>query len=170
MRKESSAQTFSVTLARLCRRSGALDKEIRDGTQSAVLQRDRNRSRSHAEIDWQTLDRWPLGVSDGAQVEGNDAVRLDGALKRRPPIVSSCAAIVKRPPKRARRYSPIVRMTLLSGRVLFDDSLSSCESISSYFVTVVTSPFGTMAAIPARLVACETPVASCVLPQRRKTA
>jgi len=81
MRKESSAQTFSVTLARLCRRSGALDKEIRDGTQSAVLQRDRNRSRSHAEIEWQTLDRWPLGVSDGAQVEGNDAVRLDGALK-----------------------------------------------------------------------------------------
>jgi hypothetical protein len=41
-------------------------------------------------------------------------------------------------------YSPIVRMTLLSGRVLFDDSLSSCESISSYFGTVVTSPFGTM--------------------------
>ena len=63
---------------------------------------------------------------------------------KRPPIVSSCAAIVKRPPKRARRYSPIVRMTLLSGRVLFDDSLSSCESISSYFGTVVTSPFGTM--------------------------
>ena len=42
------------------------------------------------------------------------------------------------------RYSPIVRMTLLSGRVLFDDSLSSCASISSYFGTVVTSPFGTM--------------------------
>jgi formaldehyde-activating enzyme len=41
-------------------------------------------------------------------------------------------------------YSPIVRMTLLSGRVLFDDSLSSCASISSYFGTVVTSPFGTM--------------------------
>ena len=47
-------------------------------------------------------------------------------------------------PKRARRYSPIVRMTLLSGRVLFEDSLSSCESISSYFGTVVSSPFGTM--------------------------
>jgi hypothetical protein len=44
----------------------------------------------------------------------------------------------------ARRYSPIVRMTLLSGRVLFEDSLSSCESISSYFGTVVSSPFGTM--------------------------
>jgi hypothetical protein len=41
-------------------------------------------------------------------------------------------------------YSPIVRMTLLSGRVLFDDSLSSCASISSYFGTVVTSPFGTI--------------------------
>jgi hypothetical protein len=36
------------------------------------------------------------------------------------------------------------RMTLLSGRVLFDDSLSSCASISSYFGTVVSSPFGTM--------------------------
>ena len=46
--------------------------------------------------------------------------------------------------QRARRYSPIVRMTLLSGRVLFDDSLSSCASISSYFGTVVSSPFGTM--------------------------
>jgi hypothetical protein len=41
-------------------------------------------------------------------------------------------------------YSPIVRMTLLSGRVLLEDSLSSCASISSYFGTVVTSPFGTM--------------------------
>jgi hypothetical protein len=41
-------------------------------------------------------------------------------------------------------YSPIVRMTLLSGRLLFDDSLSSCDSISSYFGTVVSSPFGTM--------------------------
>ena len=35
-------------------------------------------------------------------------------------------------------------MTLLSGRVLFEDNLSSRESISSYFGTVVTSPFGTM--------------------------
>ena len=41
-------------------------------------------------------------------------------------------------------YSLIVRMTLLSGRVLLDDSLSSCASISSYFGTVVTPPFGTM--------------------------
>jgi hypothetical protein len=41
-------------------------------------------------------------------------------------------------------YSPMVRMTLLSGRVLLEDSLSSCASISSYFGTVVTSPFGTM--------------------------
>jgi hypothetical protein len=41
-------------------------------------------------------------------------------------------------------YSLIVRMTLFSGRVLFDDSLSSCASISSYFGTVVISPFGTM--------------------------
>jgi hypothetical protein len=41
------------------------------------------------------------------------------------------------------RYSPMVRITLLSGRVLFDDSLSSCTSISSYFGTVVTSPLGT---------------------------
>ena len=48
------------------------------------------------------------------------------------------------PPWNDDPYSPIVRMTLLSGRVLFDDSLSSCESISSYFGTVVTSPFGTM--------------------------
>ena len=46
--------------------------------------------------------------------------------------------------QRETRYSPIVRMTLLSGRVLFDESLSSCASISSYFGTVVTSPFGTM--------------------------
>ena len=37
-----------------------------------------------------------------------------------------------------------LRMTLLSGRVLFEDSLSSCASISSYFGTVVSSPFGTM--------------------------
>jgi hypothetical protein len=41
-------------------------------------------------------------------------------------------------------YSPMVRITLLSGRVLLEDSLSSCASISSYFGTVVTSPFGTM--------------------------
>ena len=41
-------------------------------------------------------------------------------------------------------YSPMVRMTLLSGRVLLDDNLSSCASISSYFGTVVTAPFGTM--------------------------
>jgi hypothetical protein len=45
---------------------------------------------------------------------------------------------------RKRSYSPIVRMTLLSGRVLLEDSLSSCASISSYFGTVATSPFGTM--------------------------
>jgi hypothetical protein len=43
-----------------------------------------------------------------------------------------------------RRYSPIVRMTLLSGRVLLEDSLSSRASISSYFGTVVTSPLGTI--------------------------
>ena len=48
------------------------------------------------------------------------------------------------PPRNDRAYSPIVRMTLLSGRVLLDDSLSSCASISSYFGTVVTAPFGTM--------------------------
>ena len=41
-------------------------------------------------------------------------------------------------------YSPMVRIPLLSGRVLLEDSLSSCASISSYFGTVVTSPFGTM--------------------------
>src|SRR5215831_12521365 len=45
-------------------------------------------------------------------------------------------------PSGARCYSPIVRITLLSGRVLFDDSLSSCASISSYFGTVVTSDLG----------------------------
>ena len=38
----------------------------------------------------------------------------------------------------------VSQMMLLSGRVLFDDSLSSCASISSYFSTVVNSPFGTM--------------------------
>jgi hypothetical protein len=42
------------------------------------------------------------------------------------------------------RYSPMVRMTLLSGRVLFDDSLSCCVTISSYFGMVVSCPFGTM--------------------------
>jgi hypothetical protein len=45
--------------------------------------------------------------------------------------------------RRKRSYSPIVRTTLLSGRVLLEDSLSSCASISSYFGTVATSPFGT---------------------------
>jgi hypothetical protein len=33
---------------------------------------------------------------------------------------------------------------LLSGRVLFDDSLSSYASISSYLDTLVSSPFGTI--------------------------
>ena len=41
-------------------------------------------------------------------------------------------------------YSPMVRTTLLSGRVLLGESLSCCLTISSYFGTVATSPFGTM--------------------------
>ena len=41
-------------------------------------------------------------------------------------------------------YSPMVRTTLLSGRVLLGESLSCCLTISSYFSTVVTSLFGTM--------------------------
>ena len=43
-----------------------------------------------------------------------------------------------------RCYSPIVRMTLLSGRVLLGETLSCCLTISSYFGTVVISPFGTL--------------------------
>ena len=38
----------------------------------------------------------------------------------------------------------MVRTTLLSGRELLGESLSCCLTISSYFSTVVTSPFGTM--------------------------
>jgi len=41
-------------------------------------------------------------------------------------------------------YSPRVRKTLFSGRVLLDDNLSWCASISSYFGTVVSSSFGTI--------------------------
>ena len=41
-------------------------------------------------------------------------------------------------------YSPMVRTTLLSGRVLLDENLSCCLTISSYFGDVVSSPFGTM--------------------------
>jgi hypothetical protein len=41
-------------------------------------------------------------------------------------------------------YSPIVRTTLLSGRVLFDESLPCYLTILSYFGNVVTSPFGTI--------------------------
>ena len=53
--------------------------------------------------------------------------------------------IVRRPSALAKNcYSPMVRTTEFSGRVLLDDSLSSCASISSYFGTVVSSPFGTM--------------------------
>ena len=41
-------------------------------------------------------------------------------------------------------YWPIVRTTLLSGRVLFDDSVSWWVTISSYLGTVVSCPRGTM--------------------------
>ena len=41
--------------------------------------------------------------------------------------------LLRRLPTRWFYYSPIVRMTLLSGRVLLDDSLSSCESIFVVF-------------------------------------
>jgi hypothetical protein len=60
-------------------------------------------------------------------------------MKRREYMDSGLGAFT--PPWNEDPYSPIVRMTLLSGRVLFDDSLSSCESISSYFGTVVISSF-----------------------------
>jgi hypothetical protein len=40
-------------------------------------------------------------------------------------------------------YSPMVRTTLDTGRVLFTDSLFCCISISSYFGTVVTGARGT---------------------------
>ena len=36
-------------------------------------------------------------------------------------------------------YGPMVRTTLLSGRVLFEDSWSWCVTISSYLGTVVSS-------------------------------
>ena len=41
-------------------------------------------------------------------------------------------------------YSPMVRTTLLSGRLLLDESLSCCLTISSYFGSEPSSPFGTM--------------------------
>jgi len=41
-------------------------------------------------------------------------------------------------------YWPMVRTTLLPGRVLFDDSVLWCVTISSYLGTVVNCPFGTM--------------------------
>jgi len=70
---------------------------------------------------------------------------LHGRLHNHQRVVNMAPALgAFAPPWNDDPYSPIVRMTLLSGRVLFDDSLSSCESISSYFGTVVTSPFGTM--------------------------
>ena len=41
-------------------------------------------------------------------------------------------------------YWPMVCTTLFSGRVLFDDSLSCCMTISSYFGSVVSICRGTM--------------------------
>jgi hypothetical protein len=41
-------------------------------------------------------------------------------------------------------YSPMVRTTLFSGRLLLDESLSCCLTISSYFGNVSSSFFGTI--------------------------
>ncbi len=46
--------------------------------------------------------------------------------------------------KATARYGPMVRTTLFFGRLLFDDSLSSWLTISSYLGTVVSCPFGTI--------------------------
>jgi len=50
-------------------------------------------------------------------------------------------------PDRVPLYSPIVRMTLFSGRVLLDDSRFWLLTIWSYCGIVVNSPFGTMCTI-----------------------
>jgi len=46
--------------------------------------------------------------------------------------------------KAIKRYCPMVRTTLASGRVLFEDSLSWCVTISSYLGVVVSGCRGTM--------------------------
>ena len=102
----------------------------------------------------------PFARTDRLEVAGGDIVigpamackltaichRREPNLRRTPPHQTTVArGLAVRNGRRS--YSPMVRMTLLSGRVLLDDSLSSCASISSYFGTVVASPFGTMCTI-----------------------
>ena len=90
--------------------------------------------------------RHPLGTPADRAVELQSVVPLvRGAFARRPDLGPDHFHKEPRSAAWARSgYSPMVRMTLFSGRVLLEDSLSSCASISSYFGTVVTSPFGTM--------------------------
>ena len=68
-------------------------------------------------------------------------------------------------------YWPIVRTTLLSGRVLFDDSVSWRVTISSYLGTVVSCPRGTPdSLVYSGRLAAQGPRATTRRPKTQSTA
>ena len=78
---------------------------------------------------------------------------LDGGAAPQPvstcgfPSLTRAIRKVRAQPHRAKaikRYCPMVRTTLASGRVLFEDSLSWCVTISSYLGVVVSGCRDTM--------------------------